>query len=332
MRGSTEERSNVMFRAAGAAALFAAITLSVTAKGQLPPLPSAATGGADQTIRTFDSAGKQTLNFLAHEGRVAALIYFPDGRRIISAGDKTVKFWNSDDGSLENSLDAHDKEVLCIALSPDGRILASGGADNLVKLWNPFTGKLLKTIPAHTQAVRAIAWSPDNSLFASSGSDRLIQLWRADGTLAGTIIAHDEPVISLAWTRDGKLILGGTSDGWLKAWKLSDLGTAFTRHAHEKAVTGIAVQRMGDLIATCSSDGKVKIWTPGEKTFIEGAVGLGEKGMNCLSWSMDGKLLLAAGGDKVLHYWVAPDLKELTKVPAHDSAVTALAVAPVVAR
>jgi len=55
---------------------------------------------------------------------VTCLTFTPDGKRIISGGeDKTVKIWNADDGSLENSIDAHDKAVLCLALSPDGKTL-----------------------------------------------------------------------------------------------------------------------------------------------------------------------------------------------------------------
>src|ERR1051326_4749080 len=101
---------------------FAAILFPARTPAQtLPPVYS---GGADQTVRSFDSSGKPVLNFLAHEGRVNAVILYPDGKRIISAGDKTIKFWNADDGSLDNTLDAHEKEVLCLALSPDGHILA----------------------------------------------------------------------------------------------------------------------------------------------------------------------------------------------------------------
>jgi WD40 repeat protein len=316
---------------ARAAALFAALILPAKAPAQgtaAPAVPPVATGGADQTIRSFDAMGKPVLNFLAHEGRVNALIIYPDGKRLISAGDKTIKFWNADDGSLDNSLDAHEKEVLCLSLSPDGHILASGGADAMVKLWNPLTGKLLKSIPAHTMAVRALAWSPDNRFLASAGSDRLIQLWRADGSLAGTIIAHDEPVITLAWSRDGRAILGGTADGYLKAWNVDGLGLIGSKHAHDKSVFGVATQKSGDLIATCGSDGRIKVWTYGQRNFTQLGEAGGDKPMYCVSFAGGGKFVLTGGAEKLLHYWSSPDLKEILKVPAHDSAITTIAVPP----
>ncbi len=61
----------------------------------------------------------------------------PDGKIIASASlDKTVKLWNSTDGTLLKTLTAHSGGVRGVAFSPDRKILASGSSDRTIILWN----------------------------------------------------------------------------------------------------------------------------------------------------------------------------------------------------
>src|ERR1041385_8103034 len=93
---------------------------------QALPLPGVVSGSADNTLRIWDSSGKQTANILAHDSSVTCIAVSSDGKTVFSGStDKRVKQWNADEGSMLNSFDAHDKTVLCMSLSPDGRTLAT---------------------------------------------------------------------------------------------------------------------------------------------------------------------------------------------------------------
>jgi WD40 repeat protein len=111
-----------------------------------------ATGCGDGKLRLFDPAkGAQVREINArplpnNEGAVYAVAFSPDGKQVASASkDQSVKLFNVADGKLLREFKAfkekesprgHQDAVLCVAFSPDGKRLASGGADRTIKVWN----------------------------------------------------------------------------------------------------------------------------------------------------------------------------------------------------
>lgn len=307
-----------------ATALLCCAILSPAA-AQFPPV---ATGGSDKKVKLYGGDGVETFSFLAHEGAINALLFTSDGLRMISAGDDgTVKIWNVDDGSLENSMDAHDR-ALALALKDDGSVLASGGADGAIKLWAPATGKLLKTISAHARPVRALAWSPDGKMLASGGEDLAIQVWRDDGSQAATIVGHDESITGLAWTKDGKSLISGAADGYVKLWTAGDFSLASRHRTSDKSLSALVGTVDGQLVATAGSDGRIRIYSITGKGISEMVSRLLERQVICMAWSRDGKVLVTGSADRSLRYWNSSDLSILLRVTANEGSITAVAVDP----
>ncbi|HXF85589.1 MAG TPA: hypothetical protein VNK49_09385, partial [Anaerolineales bacterium] len=90
--------------------------------------------------------------------------------------DDTVRLWRVSDGTLLRTLEGHAGEVLSVAFSPDGQILASGSWDYTVRLWRTSDGTLLRTLEGHVGPVRSVAFSPDGQTLASAG-DGTVRLW-----------------------------------------------------------------------------------------------------------------------------------------------------------
>src|SRR5262245_59994043 len=72
-------------------------------------------------------------------------------------------------GKGQTTLQGQTDMVRCVAYSPDGKTLASGGDDQTIKLWDVTTGKELATLQGHTGQVSSVAYSPDGKMLASGG-------------------------------------------------------------------------------------------------------------------------------------------------------------------
>jgi len=90
-----------------------------------------------------------------------------------------VRLWEADSGKELLVLKGHASSVQGVAFSPDGRRLASAGADRMVRLWEADTGRELLTLRGHTGRVTGVAFSPDGQRLASGSEDRTVRLWEA---------------------------------------------------------------------------------------------------------------------------------------------------------
>jgi WD40 repeat protein len=85
-------------------------------------------------VRVFDlDAARPRLDLAGHQGMVWKVSYTPDGSRLVTASsDGTVRFWDTRTGVCRGSFDWRAGKVRCVAVSPDGLTVASGGQDGRI--------------------------------------------------------------------------------------------------------------------------------------------------------------------------------------------------------
>ena len=180
-----------------------------------------ASGSRDGAVMLWDvRTGKKIKALRGNEAPVSSVAFSPDGRTLASAGRPynsnpglgrhgRIKLWDTRTGEQVQTFDGHKATVGCVAFSPNGDVLASGGGwyDDTVRLWNTRTGEEDRILEGHTGGVDSVAFSPDGVKLAtaSHGSIRLwdTRTWEHLRTLAHT-------VWSFAFAPDGKtLAVGG---------------------------------------------------------------------------------------------------------------------------
>jgi WD40 repeat protein len=162
-----------------------------------------------------------------HEGGVNGLAFSSDGS-ILASSDSAgvVKLWATAEGHELASwgVSRPGNAVKAIALSPDGKLLATAGLfEDEVRLWDAPSGHPRGTLPAPGGAVNGLAFSPDGLLLALAGRDGTVILYEpARARAVGSIPTTAAPE-SVIFADQGRILATGGSDGSLRLW---DLGRA----------------------------------------------------------------------------------------------------------
>lgn len=160
----------------------------------------------------------------------------------------------------------HEQEVCGLEWDPEGRLLCSGGNDNLVNIWDARKGdEALYSFSHHQAAVKAVGWCPfQSSILATGGgsTDKCIKFWNtATGTLINSVDTGSQ-VCSLKWSREHRELLSshGYADNQLVLWKYPSMSNIARINAHSSRVLHLALSPDGQTIASAAGDETIKFW------------------------------------------------------------------------
>jgi eukaryotic-like serine/threonine-protein kinase len=188
----------------------------------------------------------------------------------------------------------HAGPVKSVALSGDGKTLASGSDDMTVKVWDVGTGKVRATL-GHTAAVASVALSRDGKTLVSGSYDGTINVWDVNaGKVRATSKGHADVVTSVALSGDGKNIVSGGADKTVKVWDVGMGQERATLKGHEGAVLSVALSGDGKTIVSGSEDKTIKVWdvdAAKERATLKNYI----TPVASVALSGDGKTLVSAG-------------------------------------
>jgi len=205
-------------------------------------------------------------------GKVNGLVFSADGTMLFAAaGDAGVSGiayqWKVSDGSLVQKFEGHIDALYALALSPDGKVLATGSYDQKIKLWDIASGRETGMLKGHNGGIFGLSFRPDGRVLASASADRTVKLWEV--TTGKRLDTFSQPLKEqtvVAFSPDGKNVAAGGADNRIRIWTVSAQaieGTnklLTTRFAHEGAVLNLAYAPDGKALVSTAADRTVKIW------------------------------------------------------------------------
>ncbi|SFE41691.1 WD40 repeat domain-containing protein [Thermoflexibacter ruber] len=267
---------------------------------------------------------QKILNIKAHQDRVYAVAFSPDGQKILTgSGDRTAKLYNLE-GKILATLQGHTDEVKAVAFSKDGNKIATGSADNTVRVWN-VAGELLQTFKGHQDAVSGVGFSADGQKIASASYDETIKIWAENGSLLQSINAHDSYINSLQISPDNQTFITGSSDKTAKIWDWAGNSKAILR-GHRYGVYSVTFDATGKQIATGSEDGTVKLWNIAGTELASYNIA-GESGVvYAVTFTPDSKQIVTQSKGKLIYFEIGS--KRTLELPISESTIYGLTTSP----
>ncbi|NJO44028.1 MAG: protein kinase [Cyanobacteria bacterium CRU_2_1] len=234
------------------------------------------------------------------------------------------------------TLAGHEGEVTAIAISPYGRILASGSRDRSIKFWSLETGELLHTFAGrsfwfrdgHGDAITALAYSPDGQTLISSSADGTIKWWDLfSKTLITTLPAHGWGISTIVLSSDGYLLASGDSDGLIQLWDLDTEELVVNLAKHQNQVTALVIDSGGHTLVSSSYDGTICLWELQTDDLIKTLKAHPDR-VNTIALTPDGRTLISGSRDRTVKLWDLDYGEQLKVLAAHRDAVNSVAIDP----
>ncbi|MGL4420925.1 MAG: WD40 repeat domain-containing protein, partial [Gemmataceae bacterium] len=262
-----------------------------------------------------------------------ASVIHPDGQRIAAAGaDRTIRISNRRGKTLA-TLSGHTAAVTSLVfLGPDK--LASGSGESNIKIWDLKTNKVIQELVGHKLAVLALATNAAGDKLFSASADKSMIAWDLSTGKPQQTWNGQSLLTALALRPDGQELAVGAANGMLTLLDVQKAPTVLVSlPTHISGVGALAYSPTGDRLGTAGGDGLAKIWDVRKATELSvickyqspskstntGSI----SSLSAIDFSPDGKQVLCAGADGIIHILDAMTGNVVRELRGHTDWITA---------
>ncbi len=261
-----------------------------------------ATASVDGLLRIWEpQSGREMSRLRGHTDGIWSVATLAGRGFVTGAADATARIWDAD-ASHEPLLQC-GSDVHAVAISPDGRLLATGLAEGQVRLWDRGTLREVRRLTAGTGRVNTVEFSADGTRLAAAGHDGSVRLFRvADAAPVAAIAGNGRPLYAAAFSPDGTRLATACDDSGVRVYDVADGGEIAGPLDHPRRVLGVAWSPDGEWLATACGDGVVRLWPAAGGGSPRALKGHGAA-VNWVAFSPDGRLLASCSSDATVRLW-----------------------------
>ncbi|MDJ0730250.1 MAG: helix-turn-helix domain-containing protein [Crocosphaera sp.] len=311
-------------------------SLSYSANGQL-----LASSSDDGTIRIWDCNRKELITVLTkHQDKVRWVSFHPDQHTLISASqDNQICLWDISDLEvklikifwLEENLKENQENILrAIAMSPDGKLLASGTDDGMVRLWDLETGKFKQSLSHnHNDWIRCLAFSPKGDKIASASEDTTICISDVKtGKHLHTLRGHNGGVWSIDFHPKLSWLVSGEMGFNVRIWNYESGECLEVTQGYSQEIQPITYNPDGTILAVGTNQAIVylKDSSDGE---TKAEISTYKGNILSLAYSPDSQILIGGSDDTKLYIWdTFSNNRLITSLEEHKNWIRTVAYSP----
>ncbi|XP_064310000.1 U3 small nucleolar RNA-interacting protein 2-like isoform X2 [Phalacrocorax carbo] len=206
-----------------------------------------------------------------HQLPVTCLVISPDDRFIFSASkDGSLIKWEVESGKrlcvvpggkkgTEERHMGHASHVLCMAISSDGKYLATGDRNKLIMVWDTATCKRLHIFTGHRDAVSGLSFRKGTHQLYSASHDRCVKVWNvAENAYMETLFGHQDIITGLDSLSRECCVTAGGRDGTVRLWKIPE-ESQLVFYGHQGSIDCIQLINEEHMVSG-ADDGSVALW------------------------------------------------------------------------
>ncbi|MFN9719684.1 MAG: WD40 repeat domain-containing protein, partial [Planctomycetota bacterium] len=234
------------------------------------------TGSNDQSAVVWELSPswklERTIGSVEHpemiSDRVMSVDFSADSSQILVAGgvpSRTGEFhvFQVADGTRTFSQpQAHDDVIHAARFSPDGKRIATAGADKYVRTFDPGSNQMLRRFEGHTNYVLGLAWKSDGQTLVSSGADDSIKVWDPDTGDQRVTISNNfrKHVTSVRFIGDSDTIVSSCGDRIVRMHTASNGGNIRNFNGATAWLHCVDSTPNLEYLAAGAADGSIRIW------------------------------------------------------------------------
>jgi WD40 repeat protein len=220
-------------------------------------------------------------------------------------GQGAVKVFDVASGQPVLNFQEPKDTVFAVAFSPDGKLLAAGGADNVVRLWNVDENKLVAELRGHTNWVHGLSFSADGKFLVTSSADRSARVWEVGTWTQVAKLDQMEPVNGACFNPNAELVavaVAGPTDRMVRLRRRDNTELARPIDMGVPEPLGVLWAPAGDRMYIPLTDKTVRVYDPNNGAHLATLAGHSDW-VYGVALTPDGATLASASADGTVKLW-----------------------------